>query len=116
MKPPKNQEEREQSVFLYQMNMLVFSFPSLRHICSENPKLQPFSQDRFAKACLDLKDEAAILSASFVKSVFDGVDREFDFIAAYRVWDSEHRAAFSRWCQRPFWGDKKGESDERHTE
>lgn len=105
MAEPQSKADRQRTVFLTQMTLLVHSFPSIRVYCSETPNLEKFNPERFTKFCGDLSDDQAVLSAAFVQSVFDGVDREFDFIAAWKVWDSAHRAAFFRWCHSPFWGE-----------
>lgn len=93
-----------------QISDLAESFPSLRGRYG----VRPWRPLEFARAGLRGKSTAELQAGLFVLSVwsagripwFSGEPYRlgvFDAVAAFAVWDQEHRDAFLRWCDDPFW-------------
>lgn len=102
--------EVAQREFAAKLRALIKSFPSLQRYPLGDPD-QPFEFDVAAFdafAADEISDEAGQHAAAFVRAVWHGEDHEFDFIGAYAAWNSEHQAAFFRWCHSPFYPPAEG--------
>jgi hypothetical protein len=98
----------------HQMAEFVATFPSLARAAGVGLTFDP---PTFAKWATSGKSNAERQAAAFVLSVWNGgtpadggwwnqrpyrVGR-FDAVAAFALWDYQHKAAFLAWCADPFW-------------
>ena len=86
-----------------QIEQLALSFPAL---CVAQG-VRPWNPEEFATwASGQLRGSAALYAAEFVLGVWKnkmGEFSRFDVVAAMRAWDDEHRNAFLRWSDDPWW-------------
>lgn len=96
----------------HSMERLCQSFPSLRGA----PGTAPWDQHRFARWASGGISDGQQLAAQCILAIWNwgaapddwfnqspysvGV---FDAMAAMRIWDHDHRAAYVGWCLKPFW-------------
>ncbi len=78
---------------------LANSFPSLIGA----PGLQPWSPSAFKRWSESVASGGERRAASFVLSVWNHYENEFDMNDALAGWDDDHRRAFAAWVQNPWW-------------
>ena len=86
------------------MERLAQSFPTLMMA----PGTVPFNADKLAKWARGPEPgHGARCAARFVLTVWNPGVRwrcgRFDLMEALSSWDDEHRGAFLRWVQKPWW-------------
>lgn len=88
---------------------IVYTFPSLRRDC---PGLTPWDAVKWARwwRTSGARTSGSHHAVCFVLSVWSGGNKEwkrkgldFDCARAFGSWDQEHRAAFLKWAERPWW-------------
>ena len=104
----ENETEPSQAVreFSARIWSLINRFESLREYQRPEPDAL-FSLDAFdGWVAESIDSDAGRHAAAFVRSIFAGVDHEFDFVGAFKTWKGNDRSAFFSWCHSPFWPPK----------
>jgi len=85
---------------------VVRSFPSLQNA----PHCMPWDPAKFASWARNSESltSGSVHAARFVLAVWKGSSEEwkglhFDAVKAMAAWDWQHKEAFLRWCQNPWW-------------
>ena len=88
-----------------QIEQLASSFPTL----PVAQGVKPWNSEKLASwASAQSHGSAALYAAEFVLGIWNSEIVEscrFDIVAAMRVWDEEHRDAFLRWADDPWWAE-----------